>query len=93
MQERNLFSGRRGMVLVPLIFCFVLALQGQTRTIQGGDGIVLAAPPVTAVHAITDDYHGTKIEDPYRWLEDAKSPETRAWIDAETSTHRAICRR
>ena len=83
MQERNLFSGRRGMVLVPLIFCFVLALQGQTRTIQGGDGIVLAAPPVTAVHAITDDYHGTKIEDPYRWLEDAKSPETRAWIDAE----------
>ncbi len=30
-----------------------------------------------------DDYFGTRIPDPYRWLEDTDSPETRAWIDAE----------
>jgi prolyl oligopeptidase len=30
-----------------------------------------------------DDFFGTKIADPYRWLENADSPETRAWIDAE----------
>ena len=30
-----------------------------------------------------DDFFGTKVADPYRWLENSDTPDTRAWIDAE----------
>ncbi|HZP66580.1 MAG TPA: prolyl oligopeptidase family serine peptidase [Rudaea sp.] len=41
------------------------------------------AYPAAKTVAQVDDYHGTKVADPYRWLEDIDSPDTRAWIEAE----------
>ena len=31
----------------------------------------------------TDDYFGTKVADPYRWLEDENAPATAAWVEAQ----------
>ncbi|MCW3091530.1 MAG: family peptidase [Ferruginibacter sp.] len=41
--------------------------------------------PVTKKLSQADDYFGTKIEDPYRWLEDDKSAETKEWVTAENA--------
>ena len=38
--------------------------------------------------AIVETHFGQKVADPYRWLEDAKSPETRAWVKAHNARAR-----
>lgn len=42
-------------------------------------------PPLTRRDDIVEDYHGTPVADPYRWLEDATSPETVAWVEAQNA--------
>ncbi|HSY04243.1 MAG TPA: prolyl oligopeptidase family serine peptidase [Acidobacteriaceae bacterium] len=66
------------------LFVFPPMTQGQ-KAIRGDNGVTLPPPPVATVNVVTDDYDGTKIDDPYRWLEDAKAPATRAWIDEENA--------
>lgn len=41
------------------------------------------AYPVTRKVDTVDNYHGQQIADPYRWLEDDHSEETKAWVEAE----------
>jgi prolyl oligopeptidase len=40
-------------------------------------------PPQTERDEVVDTLHGVSIADPYRWLEDQETPETRAWIDSQ----------
>jgi prolyl oligopeptidase len=51
-------------------------------------GTPLAYPVAKKVDQ-TDNYFGTTIADPYRWLEDANSEETHAWVEAENKLTRA----
>ena len=46
--------------------------------------------PVTKKGDVADDYHGTKIADPYRWLEDDNSDETKAWVVAQNRVTHAF---
>src|SRR5260370_34923575 len=46
-------------------------------------GLAAQAPPHTPAHPVTENFHGVAIADPYRWLEDQNSPETRVWLDQQ----------
>ena len=52
----------------------------KTAAVLGGNGVALPAPPPTKAEPVTETINGVVVTDPYRWLEDAKSPATRAWI-------------
>ena len=47
-----------------------------------------AYPPTRRVDVV-DTLHGTRVADPYRWLEDADQPEVKAWMDAQDAFARA----
>jgi prolyl oligopeptidase len=46
------------------------------------DSTPLSYPKAKKVDQV-DDYHGVKVADPYRWLEDTDSADTHAWVEAE----------
>ena len=47
-------------------------------------------PPKAAEKPVIDMYHGTKVLDNYRWLEDGKNPETQKWVEQEMAYTRGI---
>ena len=64
-------------------------------------GLGAGAPPETEVKKVVDDYHGTKVTDPYRWLEGSAAPEIEEedaaldervsnWMDAQNGYTREV---
>jgi prolyl oligopeptidase len=56
--------------------------------------VAVATPgyPPSRVENVHDSIHGVDVADPYRWLEDAKSPEVQRWMEAQDTLARATLR-
>jgi prolyl oligopeptidase len=46
--------------------------------------------PPARTDDVVDTLHGVKVPDPYRWLEDANSPEVKEWVDKENQYTRSV---
>jgi prolyl oligopeptidase len=57
---------------------------------SSGPVLAQASPPTAAVRDVTDTYFGKKVVDPYRWMEDTKSPEFASWLKGENDYTRAV---
>ncbi len=66
-----------------LILFGFLAATPALLTNCGDMKIKMKPYPQAEKQAVVDDYHGTIVADPYRWLEDDNSEATAAWVKAE----------
>jgi prolyl oligopeptidase len=74
---------RASRKLLPLLILFWASpVWGQQPTPR--------TPPKTQIENVKEVLHGVEMVDPYRWLEDQKSPETRAWIDVQNEYSQLI---
>jgi prolyl oligopeptidase len=69
------------LTLKTFLFSFLIFI-ASVNSVKAQDSNA-KCPPVTRIDDVKETIHGTVVSDPYRWLEDQTSPETRAWIDAE----------
>ncbi|HTZ95871.1 MAG TPA: prolyl oligopeptidase family serine peptidase [Terriglobales bacterium] len=77
---------RRILILLSLL---VLSGLGVAQTAAPAPG----GPPATRRDDVQETLHGVTIADPYRWLEDQNSPETRTWINQQNAyTHSLLDR-
>ena len=49
--------------------------------------------PAATRGTVVDDYHGTRVPDPYRWFEDASAQNTRDWVAAQNSVSQPFLER
>ncbi|MGA7631309.1 MAG: prolyl oligopeptidase family serine peptidase [Terriglobales bacterium] len=67
-------------LLTPELFCPAIAQ----------DSSAIVQPPVARVRPVVDDYFGTKVTDPYRYMEHLDNPEVAAWMKAQNAYTRRV---
>ena len=72
-----------------------LLLLGACAGVMAGSAadVARAQAPVAPIRPVTDDYYGTKVVDPYRYMENVNDPEVQAWMKAQNDYTRAMLAR
>ena len=61
-----------------ILLLFLLA----THSLAQDPNLTLSYPTSKVVSQV-DDYHGTKVDDPFRWLEDVDAQDTKTWVSEQ----------
>ena len=79
-------KARRSRLLAQFVVSIAfLAITGAFSSMSFADNSV----PATEKEPVTDAYHGEKVVDDYRWLEDGASPKVKAWTEKQNEHTRA----
>ena len=74
------------MIKISKFIILILVLTAQTFNAFAQPSIVkLPTYPNTVQGNVSEDYFGTPVADPYRWLEDDQSSETKAWVKLQNN--------
>jgi prolyl oligopeptidase len=79
---------------VPLRGCRISAMIAWGMLAAGGSiAQKPVAPPIAPVRVITEEYFGTKVSDPYRYMENLKDPEVVQWFKEQDDYTRLVLSR
>ena len=93
--EENVAYNSPGTVALPLRHLmrispvrFSLAFWLLTLLVFAQQNFTVPKPPDTPKHPVTDEYHGVRVTDDYRWLENWDDPAVKQWSAAENARTR-----
>ncbi|GGE89799.1 prolyl oligopeptidase family serine peptidase [Massilia psychrophila] len=83
---------KNASLVVSLLAGFGINAHAQTCAAPAGTAPAYrpVAYPATKKIDQQDNYHGTMVADPYRWLEDANSAETREWVESQNTLTQSV---